>query len=102
MVQLGRCLAQGISGGALNNNWILLYSCSTIIFTKKNSIVSKVTVIPSEEHLRVDSNWGHMDYTMRGILDILPINTYVNYNSMANILSLKEVADSFRVTMDTK
>ena len=63
---------------------------------------SKVTVIPSEKHLHVYSNWGHMDYTMRGILDILPMYIYVNSNSMANIISLKEMADSFRVTMDTK
>ena len=43
-----------------------------------------------------------MDYTMKEILNVLPMNIYVNYNSMANILSIKEVADSFRVTMDTK
>ena len=43
-----------------------------------------------------------MDYTMRGTLDILPMGIYVINNSMANILSLKKVADSFRVTMDTK
>ena len=57
---------------------------------------------PSEEHLHVYSNGGHRDYTIRGTLDILPIGIYVNYNPMANILSLKEVADSFRVIMDTK
>ena len=70
--------------------------------TKKNSIVSNVTVRLSEEHLRVYSNGGHMDYTMRGTMEILPMGIYVNDNSMENTLSLKEVADSFRVTMDTK
>ena len=43
-----------------------------------------------------------MDYTMRGILDILPMDIYENDNSMANIISLKEVAYYFRVTMDAK
>ena len=43
-----------------------------------------------------------MEYTMRGTLDILPMDIYVNDNSMANILSLKEVAHYFRMTMDTK
>ena len=43
-----------------------------------------------------------MDYTMRGILDILRMEIYVNDNSMENILSLEEVSDSFRVTMNTK
>ena len=43
-----------------------------------------------------------MENTMRGTLDILPMGIYVNENSMANILSLKEVSHYFRVTMDTK
>ena len=43
-----------------------------------------------------------MDYTMRVTLDIFPIFIYVNDNSMADILFLNEVADSFRVTMHTK
>ena len=43
-----------------------------------------------------------MNYTMRGTLYILPMGIYVNDNSMANILSLKKVSYSFRVTMDTK
>ena len=59
-------------------------------------------MIPSEEHLHIYSNGGHIDYTMRGILDILPMDIYLNDNSVANILSLKEVADYFHVTMDTK
>ena len=43
-----------------------------------------------------------MESTMRGILDILPMEIYANDNSMAKIPSLKGMADSFRVTMDTK
>ena len=43
-----------------------------------------------------------MDYTMRGILDILPMYIYVNDKSVANIIYLKEVADYLRVTMDAK
>ena len=42
-----------------------------------------------------------MDYTMRGTLDILPMDIYANGNSMANIISLKEVEDSLLVAMDT-
>ena len=66
------------------------------------TIASNITVSPSEEHLRFYSNGGHMDYIMRGTLDILPMVIYVNDNSMANTFSIKEVADYFRVTMDTK
>ena len=102
LAQIGMCLAQGSSGGALSNNWNLLYSCSTISCTKKYSIVSKFTVILLEEHLHIYSNGGHMDYTIRGILDILHVDMYVNNNFMANIPFIKELADSFRVNMDTK
>ena len=102
LAQIGRCLAQGINGGAVSNKWILLDSCSTISCAKNNSIVSKVTVIPLEEHLCIYSNEGHMDYTIRGTLEILPMYIYVNDNFAANILSLKELANSFRITMDTK
>ena len=102
MSHIGRCLAQGSSGSEVSNNCILLDSCSTISCAKNNSIVSKVTVIPLEENLRVYSNGGHMEYTMRGILDILPMGIYINGKSMANILSVKEVADYFRVTTDNK
>ena len=87
--QIGRCLAQGSSCGAVINNWILLDSCSTFICSKNDSIISKVTVIPLEEHLCVYSNGCHTYYTMRGILDILPMDIYVNDNSMATIFYLK-------------
>ena len=43
-----------------------------------------------------------MYYTMKGNLNIFPISIYVNNNSMANILSHKEVENSFRVTMNKK
>ena len=39
---------------------------------------------------------------MRGTLDILPMGIFVNDNSMEKIISIKEVADYLRVTMDTK
>ena len=100
--QIGRFLAQGSSGGAVSEKWLLLDSCSTIICAKNNSIVSNINVIPSEEHLRIYSNGGHIYYTIRGALYIVPICIYVNDNSMVNILSMKEVAYSVRVTMDTK
>ena len=57
---------------------------------------------PSKEHLHVYINGGHMDFTLRGTLDILPMGIYVNDNFMAKIISLKEVTDYFQVIMDTK
>ena len=39
---------------------------------------------------------------MGSTLDILHMGIYVNDNSMANFLSLKEVKNYFRMTMGTK
>ena len=41
-----------------------------------------------------------MDSTMKVTINI-PVSIYVNDNSLAKILYLKEVANYFRVTMDT-
>ena len=43
-----------------------------------------------------------MDYTVRGTLNILRMGIYVNDNSMANMLSLKEVTDYILMNMNTK
>ena len=43
-----------------------------------------------------------MEYTMKGIINIISMIIYVNSNSMANIISPREVANSFSATMDTK
>ena len=83
----GRCLVQGSSGGAVSDNWLLLELCTTISYAKNNSVVSNVPVSPYIEHLRVYSNGGHMDYTMRGTLDTLTMSIYVNDNSMEKIFS---------------
>ena len=69
---------------------------------QKYTIVSNVFVSPPAEHLRVYSNGVHIDYTMKVTLNILSISIYFNNNSMSDIISLKEVENSFRVTMDTK
>ena len=46
LVQIGRCLVQSSSGGALSNNWLLLDSFYTISCAKKNLIVSNINVSP--------------------------------------------------------
>lgn len=51
--------------------------------------------------MRVYTNGGHQDYDKVGDVKLFPFEAYYNPNSMANILSLKEVANKFRITMDT-
>ena len=43
-----------------------------------------------------------MYYTMKVTLNIIPMIIYVKNNSMANLIYIKRVKISFRVTMDTK
>ena len=43
-----------------------------------------------------------MEYTTSGPLDILTMVIYVNDNYMTKFVYLKEVAYSFRISMDTK
>jgi hypothetical protein len=55
----------------------------------------------SEEVMCVFTNGGSQDYSDIGTLTLFPFNVYYNPRSLANILSLAEVSEMFRVTMDT-
>ena len=84
------------------DDWLLLDSCSTVSCMKNEAFVTSVTQRSRDDSLRVYTNGGHQDYCMTGILQILPLEVYVNPSSMANIVSLKDVYKRYRVTMDTK
>jgi hypothetical protein len=55
----------------------------------------------SEEVMRVFTNGGSQDYSEIGTLKRFPFNVYYSPQSLANILSLAQVSEMFRVTMDT-
>lgn len=100
LTQVGVCLAA--THGGINDDWLLLDSCSTVSCMKNEFFVSKVTQRSLDDSLRVHTNGGHQDYRMTGTLKILPLEVYVNPTSMANIVSLKDVYEKYRVTMDTE
>ena len=55
------------------------------------------------DEIRAYSNGGHMDYFEDGVVSILPaLSAYHNHDSLANIISLSEVAQYYRVVMDTE
>ena len=78
---------------AVKNQCPLLEPCFAISCAKNDAIVSNVHLSSPVEHIRVYSNGGHMDYTIKVTLNILPMSSYVNNNSMENILSPKEVVN---------
>ena len=107
LLQIGKCLTQCdvnknmLQGGLIDKNWLLLDSCSTMSCICNKELVENITTCKDTEVTRVYTNGGHVDYTRKANLQILPFEVFFNESSMANILSLKDVASKFKITMDT-
>ena len=83
----------------ISEDWILLDSGSTISSLKNRNLLRDIRTIP--DPLRVYTNGGHKDYSQVGMMKIMPFEVYLSETSLANILSLADVSDHFRVTMDS-
>jgi len=82
----------------INKEWILLDTQSTVsVFNNKQYVTN---IRESKEILRAITNGGHQDSYQVGEFPNLGTVWY-NPNSIANILSMKEVRKVCRVTMDT-
>ena len=68
---------------------------------RNKNLVENINACKDTEVTRVYTNGGHVDYTRKAKLQILPFEVFFNESSMANILSLKDVAFKFKITMDT-
>ena len=79
--------------------WLLLDSGSTISSICNPDLVQDLFSV--KEPVRVFTNGGSQDYLQRGRLKLFDFPVYFNDASMANILSLSEVAAAYRITMDT-
>ncbi len=58
-------------------------------------------IYSTTDAIRVFSNGGHQDYSKKGTLTVFSYEVYYNPNSLVDILSLSEVSERYRVTMDT-
>ena len=81
------------------SHWILFDSGSTVSFICNPSLVQDLVDV--DEPVRGFSNGGSQDYIQRGKLKLFDFPMHFNDASMANILSLSEVANTYRTTMDT-
>ena len=81
-------------------HWLLLDSRSTISSICNPDLLKDIVTI--DEPVRVFTNGGSQDYHERDTLKLMDFQAYFNPSSMANILSLSEIADMYRITMDTK
>ena len=87
------------NGGHVDPHWILLDTQSTVnLFSNRNLIqnIHKTKGYP----LRCYCNGGFQDSILQGTLDGYG-EVWYNPRSLANILSMALVSDSFRVTFDT-
>ena len=83
----------------VNPNWILLDSESSEHIFCNKSLVDNVRETSDGEVLRMHSNGGHLDTRTKA--DFGAIEVWFNENSLANILSLALITDTYRVTMDS-
>jgi hypothetical protein len=89
-----------MSTGILDQALILLDSQSTVHVFDNKELLTDIKVHPEGKTLQVFTNGGHMDSQMVGCFG--DIHVWYNPNSIANILSLALIVDSFRVTLDSR
>jgi len=82
------------------DTWIIVDSGSTISSICNPKLLHDVTTL--DDPLKVYANDGnHQVYSQTGTLNILPFKVYHSTNSIANILSLADLCDHFRVILDS-
>ena len=84
-------------------NYIMLDSCSESSVIMNKALVHEVSKCPVQDQLLLITNGGSMKFEEKGTLNLFPMSVHFNPNSMANILSLKEVGDldGVHIKMDT-
>ena len=88
----------------INPNWILLDTCSTASVAGNSNLVTDIKHCENENELYVATNGGGMVYTSEAKLKLFPLVVHYNPNSIATILSIKDVASlpGCYMTMDTR
>jgi hypothetical protein len=101
MLQIALNFAQGED--QIPSTWILLDTCSTASVARTRSLVKDIKACSANEVLTVHTNGGTKSFLETAEFKLLPIKVHFNEDSMANILSLKDVASlpNVRVRMDT-
>ena len=88
----------------IDPNWVLLDTCSTASVTGNPALVTNIRKCNEEQELHIATNGGGMIYEAIADLNLFPMQVHYNANSIATILSLKDVASipGCYLTMDTR
>ena len=89
---------------SINPNWILLDTCSTVSVYCNEHLVHNLKPCQPHQELDIITNGGSETFTSMATANIVPITVHFNPRSLANILSLGDVANipGARLTMDTE
>ena len=85
--------------GVIKKTWIILDTWSTDTVTTNLDCVEEVNNCAKDEELTLFTNGGSLIFDRKGHLTFLPLSVYVNDNSLATILSLKDVNNIAGVCM---
>ena len=88
----------------VNKHWLLLDTCSTVSVCCNSSLITNIQQCASGDEMTIITNGGKQHYNSTAELKILTMQVHYNSTSLANILSLSDVAnlEGARITMDTE
>ena len=83
----------------LPNGWLLLDSCSTANLIMNRALLHDIHTVDTS--ISIQCNAGTNTTNQKGYLGDYPTPVWYNPKGIANILSMKDVAQHYRLTMDT-
>ena len=103
LLQVGIMLTQTGEGEAIDPNWILLDTCSTDSVFRNKSFLDNVKNCKKDDVLNIISSGGMVSYDTTGTFKLFNMPVYYNPNTLANVISFKQLArmDGVRITTDT-
>ena len=104
LAQVGVILTQQSSNrSSIKKSWILLDTCSTHSVTNNSQMVTDIRKCHEKDKLMVATNGGSITFASTASFKFLPLTVFFNPNSMATILSMRDVANipGVQICMDT-
>ena len=103
-VGLMQCSFNQGDDALIPRSWLLLDTCSTCSVINNKDLVKNLRVCNEDEILDVHTNGGIKKFKEVGTLKLFPITVHYSDSSLANILSLNDIAalKGVHITMDTR